>query len=132
MRVPRPLITLLSRFFTILMPLFFVACSSEENIGAAGSLGAQGATGSLQIALSWLPPVEREDGTPISMTEIAGYRVYYGTTQGDYNENIEIAGSDTMQAEVGGLTAGTYYLVVTTYDVDGVESDYSQMVTKRI
>ena len=84
------------------------------------------------INLSWVPPVEREDGTPITMAEIAGYRIYYGTVQGNYTNNVDIADSSTMQATLSNLTTGTYYIVMTTYDVDGRESVFSQVVTKSI
>jgi len=84
------------------------------------------------INMSWVAPVEREDGTPITMAEIAGYRIYYGTVQGNYTNNVDIADSSTMQATLSNLTTGTYYIVMTTYDVDGRESVFSQVVTKSI
>jgi hypothetical protein len=82
--------------------------------------------------LSWVAPVEREDGTPISMSEIAGYRVYYGTTAGDYPNMLEITGSGTMNTTISGLISDTYYIVVTTYDVDGRESVHSSMISASI
>jgi VCBS repeat-containing protein len=94
--------------------------------------GADEVSANGDISLSWVAPVEREDGTPISMSEIAGYRVYYGTSQGNYTKQVEIAGSSTMQATLSNLASGTYYIVVTTYDVDGRESAHSQMVTRTI
>jgi hypothetical protein len=84
------------------------------------------------IDVSWVAPVEREDGTPITMSEIAGYRLYYGTTAGIYPSMVEFTGSDTMNATINGLTSGTYYIVVTTYDVDGRESVHSSMVSTSI
>ena len=94
--------------------------------------GADEASEPAGITLSWIAPVEREDGTPISMSEIAGYRVYYGTSQGNYSNQVEVAGSATMQVTLSNLVAGTYYIVVTTYDNDGRESDFSQVVTRSI
>ena len=84
------------------------------------------------INLSWIPPVEREDGTPIKMAEIAGYRVYYGSSKGNYTNNVDIADRTTMQATLSNLTTGTYYIVMTTYDMDGRESVFSPVVTKSI
>jgi hypothetical protein len=84
------------------------------------------------INLSWVAPVEREDGTPISMSEIAGYRVYYGASQGNYTNEVEIADSNTMQVTLSNLTTGTYYIAVTTIDTDGRESGFSQAVSKSI
>ena len=76
--------------------------------------------------------MEREDGTPITMAEIAGYRVYYGTSKGNYTNNVDIADRTTMQATLSNLTTGTYYIVMTTYDMDGRESVFSPVVTKSI
>jgi|GEM_PF-2650733 len=82
------------------------------------------------LTLSWIAPVEREDGTPISMAEIAGYRVYYGTSPGSYTNQVDVQGGSTMQVTLTNLTKGAYYIVVTTYDSDGRESAYSQEVVK--
>ena len=87
---------------------------------------------SQDISLSWIAPAEREDGDPISMAEIAGYRVYYGTVPGNYTNDVIITDSNTMQVTLTGLAPGTYYIVVTTYDTDGRESGYSQVITRSI
>lgn len=56
-----------------------------------------------------------------SDTSVVGYRIYYGTATGQYTQEVE-AGSATS-LNVGGLTVGsTYYIVVTAYNADGVES----------
>ena len=94
--------------------------------------GVDEAAANGDITISWVAPVEREDGTPISMSEIAGYRVYYGTSPGNYTYQVEVADSATMQATLSDLAAGTYYIVVRTYDMDGRESGNSMMVTGTI
>ena len=81
------------------------------------------------INLSWVAPVEREDGTPIMMSEIGGYRIYYGTTPGSYPDHVDVTDGSTMTATLIGLASGTYYIVVTTYDVNGRESAHSSMVS---
>ena len=121
----------LKSFFALFFALLLTACSSEENV--TGSPGSElvPVTGQ-NIALSWVAPVEREDGSPISMTEIAGYRVYYGTSQGNYTNEVDVAGANTMQVTLSSLETGTYYIVVTTYDMDGRESAFSQVITKSV
>jgi hypothetical protein len=84
------------------------------------------------VNLSWVAPAEREDNTPISMSEIAGYRIYYGKTQGQYTSSIEVNDGSAGGYTITGLSSGTYYFVVTTYDVDGRESGYSQAVSRSI
>lgn len=46
-----------------------------------------------QHYLTWTAPVEREDGTPISMAEIGGYNIYYGPNSGDYIDSTNIPDS---------------------------------------
>jgi hypothetical protein len=116
-------------FFTSIL---LIACNSEESYGLNGDAGTAGG-GIVQgaaISLSWTAPSEREDGTPISMSEIAGYRVYYGTSQGEYTEQVDVADSSTMQVALNNVAAGTYYIVVTTYDMEGRESAYSEEVVR--
>ncbi|MBT8438835.1 MAG: hypothetical protein KJO91_03845, partial [Gammaproteobacteria bacterium] len=62
------------------------------------------------------------------MAEIAGYKVYYGPSQGNYTNHVSISGGDTMQVTLSSLAKGTYHLVVTTLDVYGRESAHSQAV----
>jgi len=85
-----------------------------------------------KITLSWIAPVEREDGTPISMAEIAGYRVYYGTTPGNHTNQVDVSGSSTMQVTLVNLSPGTYHIVVTTVDTDGRESAQSPPVSRSL
>jgi hypothetical protein len=122
----------------ILLALFvsslLAACNTEENYGVSGGSGTAGG-GIVQgaaISLSWNAPYEREDGTPIAMSEIAGYRVYYGMSQGSYTEEVDVKDGSTMEVTLDGVASGTYYIVVTTYDVDGRESGYSDEVVKTI
>lgn len=76
------------------------------------------------VNLSWVAPSEREDNSGLSLSEIAGYKIYYGTSKGTYP--IEISVNDrTMDARTLNLAQGTYYFVMTTLDMDGRESKYS-------
>ena len=155
MMIPQELRIILSRlFFAFAISLLLSACKTEDNVGGAGALqeatvsgqttdtgtgqtvdtgtGQTGSTAAGEITLSWVAPVEREDGTPISMAEIAGYRVHIGPSQGNYTNQIDINDSNTMQATLSNLPAGVYYIVVTAFDTDGRESAFSQEVTRTI
>jgi hypothetical protein len=64
--------------------------------------------------------------------DLAGYRVYYGSAPGTYNQTkgsgVVVTGTSHT---VTGLTSGTrYYFALTAYDSSGNESDYSQEVLK--
>ena len=86
------------------------------------------ATGS--FSLSWTAPVTRADGTPISLAEIEGYRVYYGTSRGNYPNLLNVTSGAATSTTVNNLQPGTYYVVMTTYDNSGLESAWSAAVTK--
>ena len=59
---------------------------------------------------------------------IAGYKVYYGTSSGNYPEVINVGNTTTYT--VSNLQSGnTYYLVVTDYDTSGNESGYSNEIS---
>lgn len=76
------------------------------------------------VGLSWVAPSEREDNSGLSLSEIAGYKIYYGTSKGTYP--IEVSVNDrTVVARTLNLAQGTYYFVMTTLDMDGRESKYS-------
>ena len=82
--------------------------------------------------VSWTAPVQREDGSPIPLAEIAGYRVYYGRSHGDYTRVVQVEGSATTNITLDGLASGTYYFVVTAVDQHGRESLFSREITRRI
>jgi hypothetical protein len=130
MTIPQLFSSVISKnLFALLTMMLLSACSG----GGADSVGGSLVQGNSEdVALAWVAPVQREDGTPLSMAEIAGYRVYYGTAQGSYPNQVDIADRDTMQSTLSDLETGTYYIVVTTYDMDGRESTFSQEVTASI
>jgi hypothetical protein len=86
------------------------------------------ATGS--VTLSWTPPTQNTDGTPLS--DLAGYKVYWGTTQGTYPNSVAIANPGLATYVVNQLTPARWHFVVTAYSRTGVESGYSNAVSKTI
>jgi hypothetical protein len=95
----------------------------------AFSIQVNALTGS--FSLSWTAPTTRSDGAPISLTEIDGYRVYYGSTQGNYPNSIDITDGTATGTTVNNIPVGDYYLVMTSYDTSGRESAQSGMVNKQ-
>lgn len=94
---------------------------SNSNIGVSN-----GGTLSMNIlGVSWTAPSEREDGSPLSLSEIASFHIYYGSEAGDYQNQIDIDDPSAASAQVEELPSGTYYLVVTAVDTDGRESLYT-------
>jgi hypothetical protein len=82
------------------------------------------------FTLNWTAPATRADGTPLSLADIDGYRIYYGDSAGSYPNSVNIADGTAQTATVTGVPAGTHYVVMTTYDVGGRESGYSPEISK--
>lgn len=80
--------------------------------------------------LSWVAPTRRDDGT--ALTNLAGYRIRYGTSPGSYPNQLQIPNPGITTVVVENLPPGTYYFVATAYDSNGVESEYSGVVSKTV
>jgi hypothetical protein len=79
--------------------------------------------------ISWDPPVTNADGTPVN--DLAGYKIYYGTSPGNYSQNIDVGNVTTYT--VTNLPEGiTYYFVATAYDIARNESADSNEISKTI
>lgn len=79
------------------------------------------------VTLSWTAPTENEDGTPL--TDLAGYRIYWGMTSGTYPNSVTIDNPGLMTYVIDNLAPGTYEFVATSFDATGVESAYSNPAT---
>lgn len=90
--------------------------STTVNSGSSGS-----------AALSWTAPTTQTDGAPL--TELAGYRVHYGTASGAYTTVLDVG--NVTSCVVAGLSPGTYFFAVTAYNSSG-DSAYSDEGTKTI
>lgn len=55
---------------------------------------------------------------------VAGYRVYYGTTSGNYSNSV-VLGNVTTNTFSGLMGGVTYFFAVTAYDANGLESNFS-------
>ena len=113
--------------FLILICIALTACQ-EDSSGTSSDSGANG-TGT--ATLSWLPPTETTDGSTLS--NLAGYKVYYGTGSGDYLNEITIENPGIASYMIENLTNGyTYYFAVTAFDENGNESGFSAEASKTI
>jgi hypothetical protein len=80
--------------------------------------------------LSWTPPTTRTDGT--ALTNLASYRVYYGTSSSALTTRIDVANPGLSSYVVSNLAAGTWYFAVTALDSTGAESTQSNVATLTI
>lgn len=91
-----------------------------------GCSGGDGGSSSSSPSLSWAAPSEREDGAALNLSEIGGYRIYYGTEAGVYSDSIDVNDPTATDFTVQGiLPAGDYFVVMTTIDYNGRESLWS-------
>ena len=95
----------------VLIPLFFVLCT----IPSPSALAAT-------VNLAW---------DPSTGSNIAGYKIYYGTSSKNYSNNVNVGKNTTYS--VSGLTAGTkYYFAATAYNTSNSESAKSSELTYTI
>jgi hypothetical protein len=86
------------------------------------------ATGS--ATLSWTPPTTNSDGSPL--TNLAGYRIYWGPTAGNYPNSATLTNPGLTSYVVGSLVPGTYFFVATAVNSAGAESAFSAPASKTI
>ncbi len=99
------------------LPSFSIA------VNAAGS-----STGS--ATLSWTPPTSNTNGSTLS--NLAGYRIYYGTSATNLSRTIQVANAGVTRYVVPDLSAGTWYFAVRAYSSNGSESANSNTGSKVI
>jgi hypothetical protein len=102
--------------------------STKVSLPAFSIEVTQTALGSM--TLSWAPPTENEDGT--ALDNLAGYKLYYGTTSGQYTRQVRIDTPGLSSYVIENLLPDTYYVVATSFTTSGVESRYSNEAVKTV
>jgi Putative Ig domain len=80
--------------------------------------------------LTWTPPLANTDGS--ALTNLAGYRIYYGTATNSLNQSVQVANVGISSFTVSNLTSGTWYFGVTAYTTSGLESSLSNVTSKSV
>ncbi len=86
------------------------------------------ATGSASVLLSWTPPTENEDGSVL--TDLVAYKIYWGTIAGNYDWSVLIDNPSVSNYLVENLMPRTYQFTATSINSFGMESAYSNVVSK--
>ncbi len=102
--------------------------TSSRSLPAFSITVQSAATGS--AVLSWLPPTQNSDGSPL--TNLAGYKVYWGTSPGTYPNSVTLNNPGLATYVVANLVPGTYYFVMTAFNTIGAESLQSNPASKTI
>ena len=89
---------------------------------SSGGSGTASTSGGPLTTISWAANTE---------TDLAGYRVYVGTSPGSYNTTIDV-GKVTSYSLANLKSGVTYYFTVTAYDTSGNESIRAVEASKSI
>jgi hypothetical protein len=79
---------------------------------------------------SWFSPDQNTDGS--TLTDLAGYRIYYGNAPGDYDNTITIDSIGMSSYLIESLDGSDWYFAMTAFNSLGIESNYSDEVYKAI
>ncbi len=143
--IPTPLNCGLTRRHRLWMRAQFLACAVALTACGGGGGGgsdptaspssdspapapAPAATGTATMA--WGAPQTNADGT--ALTDLAGYRIYYGTSSGSYSQSVTVSDATATEYTIENLPAATYYFVLRAFDKNNSESASSTEVSKTI
>ncbi len=82
------------------------------------------------VTLDWTPPTLNSDGS--TLTNLAGYYVYYGSSPANLSESVKIANPGLSAYTVSNLPSGTWYFAVSAYSSAGVESARTSVISTKI
>ena len=100
--------------------------TDSANLGAFSVEVVATATGS--ATLTWTAPTENTDGSPL--TDLAGYKIYWGTSQGNYSNSVTLMNPGLSTYVIDQLTPATWYFVATVINSNGIESQFSNPASK--
>lgn len=89
---------------------------------------AAAASGS--ATLTWTPPTRNTNGA--ALTNLAGYRIYYGTSASVLNRTIDVRNPGVATYVIDELAPGAWYFAVRAYNSAGVESALSNVASKTV
>lgn len=98
------------------LPAFTITVTQPTSTGSA--------------TLSWSVPTQNTDGS--ALTDLAGYRVYHGTSPTSLTDVVQVAGATSSGYTYTQLASGTHYFAISAYTVAGVESAMSPVGSKTI
>jgi hypothetical protein len=114
--------------------LFVLNGCGAGSSGGGSDSGASGVSvvqkGDGTALLSWTPPTENTDNS--ALTDLAGYKIYYGSFAGDYDKSITLNNVGLSSYLVEELAAADWCFVMVAFNSSGTESTYSAEVCKTI
>lgn len=86
--------------------------------------------GAGSAVVSWVAPTANTNGTPL--TDLAGFRVYYGTSSTSLSQNRTISDVTARNTTITGLSPGTWYFAVRTLNARSIESADSNIASQTV
>ena len=107
--------------------------SSQTSGSASGTPAPTPSPGgtTATVTLKWTAPSTRSDNTAVSMSEISGYRLYYGNSATNTPYYVNISGGSATQYTLT-LPSGSYYFRISAIDTQGYEGLRSAAAQKSI
>jgi len=79
------------------------------------------------VELNWAAPTTNQDGSQLN--DLAGYRIYHGSSSSKLNNVIEIDAGLTSYV-INNIPFGTHYFSISAIDTNGNESSRSNIASK--
>ena len=79
------------------------------------------------VTIAWTPPTENTNGS--TLTNLAGYHIYYGTSQSDLDKVVDVTNPGLATYVLSDLSSGTWYFALTSVNSAGVESVRSSVIS---
>ena len=109
---------------------YLTGCAIEEgDSGSSSGFDVEGG-GKGTALMSWTSPTDNTDNS--TLTDLAGFKIYYGTFPGEYDRTITINNPGLSSYLVENLASSDWFFVMTAFNISGIESAYSAEVYKEI
>jgi hypothetical protein len=95
--------------------------------GTGGNVVSMTSVSIRSARLTWTAPTQNVDGSPL--TNLAGYKIYYGNTPGSSANVVTVNGGATTERVVS-LSPGTWYFSITAFNTANEESARTGNVSK--
>ena len=102
-------ISVYNGYYSAHLPAFSIAVSAQAAQLPPGT-----------VTINWTPPTANTDGS--TLTDLAGYHLYYGTSQSNLSNVVNITNPGLASYVMSNLSAGTWYFALTSLNTSGVES----------
>jgi hypothetical protein len=96
----------------------------------AFSIRVRASNGSGSVSLSWMPPLDNEDGS--ALTDLAGYRIYSGLSPSNLTIHDAVGSAGLTRYVITALESGRHYFAISAVNAAGTEGARSAIVSALI